>query len=361
MTKQDDSDALQRALLAWYAQHKRELPWRQDSDAYRVWVSETMLQQTRVAAVLEHYRIFLEAFPTLEALALAPEERVLALWSGLGYYRRARMLHRASRLVVSELDGVIPRAVEGLRELPGVGRYTASAIASIAFGELSAVVDGNVERVLSRMDGEPRTGAAAWKRAEELLDRHHPGDWNQAMMELGATICTPRTPQCLICPVRQWCLAPGAETQKPKTTRKRVQMTRVLIERSSRVYLVQRAPDAAQMAGMWELPVSAARSAKQDVTREPAGKPGKPDSAPDSTPVFTQEGSAQELCVMRHAITDTDYVVRVVRLGLKALGAREKKLGRWVEYAEIVELPLTGLTRKILRKLGCNGGTPQTR
>jgi A/G-specific adenine glycosylase len=309
-----------------------------------------MLQQTRVAAVLEHYRIFLEAFPTVQALALAPEERVLALWSGLGYYRRARMLHLASRLVVSELGGVIPRAVEGLRKLPGVGRYTASAIASIAFGEPSAVVDGNVERVLSRMDGELRNGAAAWKRAEELLDRRHPGDWNQAMMELGATICTPRTPQCLVCPVRQWCQAPGAETQKPKTTRKRVQMTRVLIERSSRVYLVQRAADAAQMAGMWELPVWVARSAKQDVTGKPAGEP-------DSTP----EGSAQELCVMRHAITDTDYVVRVVRMGLKALGAGEKKLGRWVGYEEIGELPLTGLTRKILRKLGGNGGAPGTR
>jgi A/G-specific adenine glycosylase len=340
MTTQDNSGALQRALLAWYAQHKRELPWRQDSDAYRVWVSETMLQQTRVAAVLEHYRIFLEAFPTVAALALAPEERVLALWSGLGYYRRARMLHRAARLVVSELGGVIPRAVEGLRKLPGVGRYTASAMASIAFGEPSAVVDGNVERVLSRMDGEPRTGAAAWKRAEELLVRRHPGDWNQAMMELGATICTPRSPQCLVCPVRPWCQAPGAETQKPKTTRKRVQMTRVLIERSSRVYLVQRALDAAQMAGMWELPACAAQSAKQDVT-------GKPDS--------TLGGSAQELCMLRHAITDTDYVVRVIRLRLKALGAREKKLGRWVEYEEIGELPLTGLTRKILRKLGCNG------
>ena len=121
------------------SQHKRELPWRQDRDAYRVWVSEIMLQQTRVAAVLDHYRIFLEAFPTVEALAIAPEERVLALWSGLGYYRRARMLHQAAKLVVSELGGVIPRALEGLRKLPGVGRYTASAIASIAYGEPSAV------------------------------------------------------------------------------------------------------------------------------------------------------------------------------------------------------------------------------
>lgn len=167
------------ALLGWYAGHKRQLPWRQDHDAYRVWVSEIMLQQTRVAAVLEHYRVFLDAFSSIEALAAAPEERVLALWSGLGYYRRARMLHRAARLVVSDLGGVIPHEVESLRKLPGVGRYTAAAIASIAYGEPCAVVDGNVERVLTRMDCVPRDDGSAWERAQELLDPRHPGDWNQ--------------------------------------------------------------------------------------------------------------------------------------------------------------------------------------
>jgi A/G-specific adenine glycosylase len=171
------------------------------------------------------------------------------------------------------------------------------------------------------MDGEPRAGAAAWKRAEELLDRRKPGDWNQAMMELGATICTPQSPQCLVCPVRPWCRAPGAETRKPQGERKRAQMTRALIERGSRVYLVQRPADAAQMAGMWELPVDGAEA----------------------------ERSAEELCVVRHSITDTDFEVRVVKLGLKALGARK---GRWVECGELAALPLTGLTRKILRKLG---------
>src|ERR1019366_10190971 len=143
-----NSGAVRAALLAWYALHKRALPWRRDRDAYRVWISEIMLQQTRVAAVLEHYRTFLEAFPTVEALAWAPEEKVLARWSGLGYYRRARMLHQAARLVVNESGGAIPRAVEELRKLPGIGRYTAAAIASIAYGEPVAVVDGNVERVL---------------------------------------------------------------------------------------------------------------------------------------------------------------------------------------------------------------------
>ena len=321
--------------MVWYGRHKRVLPWRQDCDAYRVWISEIMLQQTRVAAVLEHYRIFLEAFPTVEVLALATEERVLALWSGLGYYRRARMLHQAAKLVVSELSGVIPRDVESLRKLPGVGRYTAAAIASIAYGEPCAVVDGNVERVLSRVDGEPRAEAAAWKRAEELLDRRHPGDWNQAMMELGATVCTPQNPQCLVCPMRPWCQAPGAGTQKPQTAHKRVQMTRALIERGNRVYLVQRPADAVQMAGMWELPVCETQRAGPDADCKP-----------------------EELCVVRHSITNTDYDVRVVSRGLKALDAMSKKAGRWVSREEIFELPLTGLTRKILRKNSHGETTP---
>jgi A/G-specific adenine glycosylase len=295
-----------------------------------------MLQQTRVAAVLEHYRLFLEAFPTVEALALAPEERVLALWSGLGYYRRARMLHRAAKVVVSEFGGVIPREAESLRKLPGVGRYTAAAIASIAYGEPVAVVDGNVERVLSRIDGEPLTAAMAWKRAQELLDQLHPGDWNQAMMELGATLCTPRNPQCEVCPLLRWCRAPGAETRKPQPVRKRLRITRALIERSHRVYLVQRAADAAKMAGMWELPEYPAKMAEPSTDLEPGQ---------------SVSHGKKELCVVRHSITDTDYEVRVVSVGLKALCAVDRKAGRWVKLDEMDELPLTGLTRKILRKL----------
>ncbi len=338
MTREDkDREALRAALLGWYAQHRRELPWRRDRDAYRVWVSEIMLQQTRVAAVLEHYRVFLEAFPTVEALAEAPEEQVLALWSGLGYYRRARMLHKAARMVASELGGLIPREVEGLRKLPGVGRYTAAAIASIAFGEAAAVVDGNVERVLSRLhgalegppDGGARGGDKVWEQAQGLLDPQHAGDWNQAMMELGATVCTPQSPLCVMCPVLRWCAAPGADTSKPQVGRKRVRMTRALIELRHCVYLVKRAADAAKMAGMWELPECAEQGTEQSLGR-----------------------NAEELFVVRHSITDTDYEVRVVSGGLKALGTAGGKAGRWVKRDEIFALPLTGLTRKILRKQG---------
>lgn len=318
-------DEVRAALLQWYARHRRDLPWRQDHDAYRVWVSEIMLQQTRVAAVLEHYRLFLNAFPTVEALAAASEERVLALWSGLGYYRRARMLHRAARVVVSTLGGVIPRDLETLRSLPGVGRYTAAAIASIAYGEPAAVVDGNVQRVLSRLDARSRSDASVWQRAQQLLDPRHPGDWNQAMMELGATLCTPQNPQCPVCPVRAWCLAPGAAISKPKAARKRVRMARALVVRGGRVYLVQRAPDAAKMAAMWELP-------------EMTG----PLSGPE----------VQQLCVVRHSITDTDYEVQVLSVARKALDGSAQKAGRWIACAAIGELALTGLTRKILRRQG---------
>jgi len=315
-------DEMRTALLDWYARHKRELPWRRNTDAYRVWISEIMLQQTRVAAVLEHYRIFLEAFPTVAALAEGSEERVLTLWSGLGYYRRARMMHRAAQVVVSELGGVIPRNAQGLMRLPGVGRYTAAAIASIAYGEPVAVVDGNVERVLSRMDGEEYENASAWPRAQELLDRGRPGDWNQAMMELGATVCTPQNPQCLACPVRKWCRAPGEGVRRAQAPRKRLQTTRALVERNDCVFLVQRGADEKKMAGMWELP-------------EWHGKDG-----------------AEKLGAVRHSITDTDYEVQVVRLELRAFCGMGEMVGRWVRGDEIFELPLTGLTRKILRKQG---------
>src|SRR5229473_6174954 len=179
-------------LLAWYDGNARDLPWRQDRDPYRVWLSEVMLQQTRVGAVLEHYRRFLQRFPTVERLAAAREASVLAAWSGLGYYRRARMLHAAAKKIVSEHTGKFPASAKELRGLPGIGRYTAAAIASIAFGEPAAVVDGNVKRVLGRVVGQNLAGQELWQTAEELLSPQRPGDFNQAMMELGATVCLPR-------------------------------------------------------------------------------------------------------------------------------------------------------------------------
>ena len=196
-------------LLAWYAHNARILPWRESRDPYRVWLSEIMLQQTRVAAVIGHYAEFLRRFPTVKKLAAAREASVLAAWSGLGYYRRARMLHAAAKVVVRELGGKFPATAEDWRELPGIGRYSAAAIASIAFAEPVAVVDGNVERVLQRVSGQRREGEGLWRAAADLLDRKRPGEFNQAMMELGATVCTPRAPGCLMCPVVELCATRG--------------------------------------------------------------------------------------------------------------------------------------------------------
>src|SRR5437660_2415476 len=179
-------------LLDWYDRNRRDLPWRENRDPYRIWLSEIMLQQTRVAAVTEHYGKFLMRFPTVEKLAAARESSVLAAWSGLGYYRRARMLHAAAKEIVKKHSGTFPRSAGDLRALPGIGRYTAAAIASIAFNEPAAVVDGNVERVLERVVGERLPEKALWLTAQELLSPFRPGDFNQAMMELGATVCLPR-------------------------------------------------------------------------------------------------------------------------------------------------------------------------
>lgn len=303
-----------RRLLNWYSQNKRELPWRKDRDPYRVWVSEVMLQQTRVAAVLEHYARFLRRFPTVKHLAAARESSVLALWSGLGYYRRGRMLHAAAKKVVRERAADFPRSAEELRSLPGIGRYTAAAISSIAFDEAVAVVDGNVERVLQRLLGKELTARTLWNTAEGLLEPRRPGDFNQAMMELGAMVCTPMAPRCLLCPVREFCRNRGEIAQKRKLTRqKKADIHYSLNCRDGSVLLVRRAKDAALMPSMWELPESRA-------------------------------GSQPAFLTLRHSITVTDYTVQVTKeeAGLSSEGT-------WYSTSQLGTLPLTGLARKILR------------
>ena len=200
-------------LLAWFSQFQRDLPWRRTRDPYRIWLSEIMLQQTRVAAVIPYYEKFLERFPTVEALAAAPQEEVLRLWSGLGYYSRARNLQKAAQQIVARHKDVFPREYEEALALPGIGAYTVAAILSIAYAKKHAVLDGNVARVLARLGairGDLRANGT-WqelqKTADCLLDEESPGEWNQAMMELGATLCTPRSPQCLLCPVGEFCEA----------------------------------------------------------------------------------------------------------------------------------------------------------
>ena len=200
-------------LLTWFAQFQRELPWRQTHDPYRIWLSEIMLQQTRVAAAIPYYERFLERFPNVETLATAPEEEVLRLWSGLGYYSRARNLQKAAQQIVAKHKGSFPSDPAEALALPGIGAYTTAAILSIAYQKKYAGLDGNVARVIARLDavrGDLRangTWQTLQKSADHLLQERSPGDWNQAMMELGATLCTPRSPRCLLCPVSEFCAA----------------------------------------------------------------------------------------------------------------------------------------------------------
>ena len=309
-------------LLAWYDLHRRDLPWRASRDPYRVWLSEIMLQQTRVAAVIRHYHEFLRRFPTIEKLAAAREASVLAAWSGLGYYRRARMMHAAAKHVTRELDGKYPRTSRELLKLPGVGRYTAAAIASIAFDEPVAAVDGNVERVLQRVSGTRLAAGPVWKAAADLMDTQRPGDFNQAMMELGATVCTPRAPACLTCPVIELCATRGElQGGKKAVPQRKKEIHYALVHRGGpgrrEAFLVQRPQDASLMAGMWELP-------------EAADKPGE-------KPLFT----------LRHSITVTDYTVKVWRLA-----ALPRARGKWIAADRLDRIALTGLARKILRHTG---------
>jgi A/G-specific adenine glycosylase len=343
-----DRGQFRRRLLAWYFGHRRDLPWRANRDPYRVWLSEIMLQQTRVVAVIEHYREFLRRFPTVRKLASAREASVLAAWSGLGYYRRARMLHAAAKVIVRDHRGKFPVTEEGLRALPGIGRYTAAAIASIAFDRPVAVVDGNVERVLQRVSGNRLAGEELWKAANHVLDANHPGDFNQAMMELGATVCTPRAPTCLTCPVVELCATRGELRGAAKAVpqRKR-EIHYALHSRDGYVFLVRRAPDASLMAGMWELPevpgpVVGADEQQVPFDRLRARSPTRSASRGNDNGDGTSSGP---WLTLRHSITATDYTVKVWRMVTPA-----HALGRWIHLAQCARLPLTGLARKILRK-----------
>jgi A/G-specific adenine glycosylase len=324
----------QRELLAWFDSHARDLPWRQTFDPYCIWVSEIMLQQTRVNAVLDYYARFLTLFPTVTALALAEEPAVLAAWSGLGYYRRAKLMHKAAKVLVQEHKGVLPRTAEQLRQLPGIGEYTSSAIASIAFGEPVAVVDGNVERVLLRIfPGHEQPAAKAnWfrARAATLLDRQRPGDFNQSMMELGAMICLPQRPLCLQCPVQPFCATRGEHQASPPKKMRSRKIAYALLRRNRsgtpQVLLQQRPSSASLMPGMWELP---------EVT------------------MLEHDHERVEI-KLRHAITVTNYEVQVLRFSEREATLRfpsGENPRQWTKSSDLSSLPLTGLARKVLRRL----------
>lgn len=342
---EEEIQAFRRLLLAWFQANARDLPWRRTRDPYSIWISEVMLQQTRVSTVIDRYRQFMRRFPSLVSLALAREEEVLALWSGLGYYKRARMLHGAAQLLVNEHGGSLPKTSAELRRLPGVGEYTAAAIASIAHGEPSAVVDGNVERVMMRVLGSSvgsrRLSATRLKEdAGLLLDASAPGTFNQAMMELGAVVCLPRVPLCPSCPVQEICRTRGDHGARPRKQMISRKVDYALVRRNRpgstnrmEVLLVRRPTDAAQMPGMWELPLLSA-----------LGQNAKPEGEP--------------ILRLRHSITSSNYYVGVYNFSAENAaifkqfeGADSGKDREWVPDHGISEIPLTGLARKILMRL----------
>jgi A/G-specific adenine glycosylase len=338
-------------LLTWFDRHRRDLPWRRSRDPYRIWLSEVMLQQTRVETVLPYYERFLSRFPTVQDLAAAPLAEVLALWSGLGYYRRARQLHAAAQQVAER--GGFPQDLEGLRALPGIGDYTAAAVASIAFGVASPVLDGNVERVLSRRLalGESAKSSGVRRRllaaAESLLDPRRPGDSNQALMELGATLCTPRRPKCLLCPLASGCRAaaqgdpesyPVARVRREAEKRRLIAAVVADEEQEDRVLLFRRPDDSELLAGTWELPwIDAAE-----------GEPGKALAA--------RYGGRWRLgpriAEVRHGITFRDLEVAVHRAEVEAAGeVREGREAGWFDAAGRAGLPLSSLVEKVLKKV----------
>jgi A/G-specific adenine glycosylase len=327
--------SLAATLLRWYGARHRDLPWRHTRDPYRIWVSEIMLQQTRAEAVIPYYQRFLERFPSVAALAAASAEEVLAIWSGLGYYSRARNLHKAARL----MDGVFPSGYQAIRELPGVGDYTAAAISSIAFGLPYAVLDGNVMRVLARITNDASDIGAGRTRARfRELAQHHldglkgrrAGAFNQAMMELGATVCLPRAPRCGICPLAAMCAArrEGRQQQLPVKLRKtqpvKIAMTVAVVERRGRLLLWQRDADARRLAGFWELP------------------------SPDQLPELD---ALREIGAFRHTITHHRYEV-TVRVGRLTRKARAPQPLRWIPIGTLPSLPVSTTARKALRLAG---------
>ena len=339
-----------KALLPWYRRHRRDLPWRRTSDPYRIWLSEVMLQQTTVKAVTPYYEAFLARFPDVATLAAAGEEEVLAAWSGLGYYHRARNLRRAARHLSEKHGGRFPRRLEAALAVPGVGLYTASAVLSIAYGVPLPVVDGNVRRVLARLRGLRgpawRSDAAYYNLAEELLDRASPGDWNQALMELGATLCKPRQPACPACPLRRGCQARALGLQeelpegRPRRAPVSVTIAAAVVERDGRLLLVRRA-EGRLMGRMWEIPQTSLD------TR------GRPDLVGELRERYGLEVRPGVLLARaRHAITYRRIRLEAYRAALRRVPPADSERFRWAAPAEIADLPVSSLTRKVVRGLG---------
>jgi A/G-specific adenine glycosylase len=348
--------SLARKLLNWYSRHARALPWRGHPDSYAVWVSEIMLQQTRVEAVIPYFERWMKRFPSIPDLATAPEQEVLSLWEGLGYYSRARNLHKAAKVVVAEHGGELPRDVDSLRKLPGIGRYTAAAIASMAFGRDVAALDGNIRRILSRVfdietPADAPTGEKIlWSLADENLPKGRAGDYNQALMDLGATICLPKNPRCLLCPLAELCEAriQGIQEQRPVLAPKKViphyTVTAAVIRRGKKVLLAQR-PSEGLLGGMWEFPggkVEPGESLEDCLRRE----------LREELDVEVRVG--EPFGVYHHAFTHFRITLHAFLCKLTGGAPRPVQAAAvaWVLLDDLADYPMGKVDRQIARKLG---------
>lgn len=351
----ESAGPLRAALLRWFDRNRRDLPWRRTRDPYAIWVSEIMLQQTQVDTALPYYRRFLQRFPDVTRLAAASEEEVLSVWSGLGYYRRARMLREAARAVVEHYGGRLPREVAALKRLPGIGRYTAGAICSMAFDLCEPVLDGNVRRVLSRLfavDGSVVGRAAEerklWSIASVLVRGARPGDLNQALMEFGALVCRPRDADCRRCPLRRRCRAlalgaverlPAARPAPPSVT---VRVGVAVIRRGGRL-LLERPGESNPLRGSWDLPaveltdgVSLERTLARGLARRHGLSLGR--------------GRAAGRVV--HGIMQRRLSLEIQLCGLRRGKVAGRETLRWLDPAALNDAAVSGATRKILRHLG---------
>ena len=352
----DQAASVRQDLLEWYGKQRRSLPWRATRDPYCIWVSEVMLQQTQVATVIGFYERWLRRFPDVAALAGADTEDVLRAWEGLGYYSRARNLQRAARDVVARHGGRLPASVAALLSLPGIGRYSAGAIASIAFGADEPAIDGNIVRVLTRLfalGGDPKRAPLAarlWELARALLPKGRAGDFNQALMELGATICTPKSPRCVSCPVQRHCAALRADrvldypasAPRPAPTLERRAVA--WIRKGARVLAVRAPASAARWAGMWQFP-------DVELGGTLAPREALAASLEQSTGLAVQVG--ERLLGMRHQVTR--FRIELEIFGCTASAGRARALTydevRWTPVDELATLPMPAAHRKIARSL----------
>ncbi len=352
-----EAGAFRRALLEWFDAHQRQLPWRGIDDPYAVWVSEVMLQQTRVATVIDYFERWMKRFANVENLAEAPVEEVLELWSGLGYYRRARHLHQAAKKVVSEYGGQLPRRASELKKLPGVGPYTAGAVASIAFGEVEPVVDGNVMRVATRLEaieGDPRKGEVKrriWELAARWVDPQRPGDFNQAMMELGSQVCTVRAPRCGSCAVRQWCRAKkegdperypsGTAKKSPQPMRGRCCVVYCQDEEGSRSFLLRRRREDGLLGGLWGFPGCEKIGQRWPTVDELAQQLQEP--LGETSP----EDMERSMGTVTHIFSHRRLKMRVHQLRVRSRQSPPGERWRWVGAKELDQVASSALLGKI--------------